>query len=90
MGMGTLERLIEVARAASPLPAHEEVARHIVRAILIELREPSEAVTDEARLGGPVVLVERDVGRPWARCLSSAEIRQMTAAMIDAILVGKA
>jgi len=68
-----LERLVKAGRAAQAMPGHPD---RVVRAILTELREPSEAVLS----CGAGELIRRDPSAAH-RCLS---------VMIDAILEGKA
>lgn len=60
--------------------------RALARAAIEAMREPTEEMVDAARSVGPVVLVRREVGEPYARSPLAEEMRAMNAAMIQAAL----
>lgn len=73
----TLDRLARVAIDATTLRGHapEDVARAVVRAILLELREPTQAMENAGHDSG-----DMDEGIDAAECWR---------AMIDCVLEGK-
>jgi hypothetical protein len=82
--MTMLERLEQVAHDAHDYPAHENMGP-IVRAILTELREPSDAL-DDAGLAGYYAVPKYGDDRP----MEDGDPSAIFTAMIDAILEGKA
>lgn len=72
----------DAACAQAAITAHLSALQ--AQGMVIVPREPTSEAIDNARLVGPIMLVERDVGAPYARTLLAEEALAIYRAMITA------